>query len=124
MGTYASNTPVILCIDDDNVAVYVRKLLLEQAGFHVSVASTAEEGLEIFKSEQIDLVLSDHFLQGQAGTEIAATMKKLNPEIPIVILSGAVEMPPGIEHADLFLSKLEPPPVLLSSIRQLLQRTA
>ncbi len=125
MGTYASSkAPVILCIDDDLVAVYVRKLVLEQAGFHVSTASTAEEGLEIFKSTSVDLVLSDHFLQGKAGTEIAAAMKALNPDVPIVILSGAAEIPPGIEYADLFLSKLEPPPVLLSTINQLLQRTA
>ncbi len=118
----ARRTARVLCIDDDLVGVSVRKLVLEQAGFDVSIANTSEEALEIFRNTAVDVVLSDHFLQGEAGTEIAAVMKALKPTVPIVILSGAIEIPPGIEHADLFLSKLEPPAVLLSTISDFLRR--
>jgi CheY-like chemotaxis protein len=65
-------------------------------------------------------VLSDHFLQGQTGAEITAEMKQLKPEVPVVILSGAVEEPDGIQHADLFLAKTGTPAELLEALARLL----
>jgi hypothetical protein len=49
-------------------------------------------------------------------------MKRLKPSIPIVIISGMVEKPEGIEHADLFICKGEAPPFWLKRIAELLQR--
>jgi hypothetical protein len=51
------------------------------------------------------MVISDHLLQGKTGTELAAEMKRLKPGITIVIVSGLVEEPEGMEHADLFIGK-------------------
>jgi CheY-like chemotaxis protein len=54
--------PFILCIDDAEVALRVRKLLLASAGYNVLTASSGEEGLELFKHNPIELVIADHFL--------------------------------------------------------------
>ena len=52
-------------------------------------------------------------------------MKQIRPDVPVLILSGVIELPEGIEFADFFLSKLEPPPVLLATVAGLLaQREA
>jgi CheY-like chemotaxis protein len=53
--------PLILCIDDDDVALRVRKLLLGSAGYEVVTASTDEAGLEAFKQHPVDLVIADPF---------------------------------------------------------------
>ena len=114
--------PTILCIDDAEIALRVRKLLLTIAGYDVVTAASGEEGLELFKRDAIDLVIADHFLTGKTGTEIASEMKTIKPHVPILIVSAASDTPEGIEFADGFLPKGESPEVLLATIARLLKR--
>ena len=116
-----STQPLVLCIDDAEVTLRVRKLLLAGAGYAVLTASSGEEGLEVFKNSTVDLVIADHFLSDKSGAEIAAEMKALKPQVPILIVSGAEEAPSGLEFADGFLSKLDGPDALLERIAALLQ---
>ena len=114
--------PVILCIDDAEIALRVRKLLLGREGYNVLTARSGEEGLELFRHNPIDLVISDHFLRAKTGTEIAREMKLLKPDVPILIVSAAFEKPPGLEFADAFFPKCQSPDVLLDVIAQLLRK--
>jgi CheY-like chemotaxis protein len=122
MATDRLRKPTILCVDDNETALYVRKLVLESAGYSVLAASDSATAMELFSSSAVDLVVSDHFLQNTTGTELAAAMKKLKPEVPIVIISGLVEEPEGMEHVDLFISKVDSPPQVLRKISELLKR--
>src|ERR1039457_7202584 len=97
-----ARSPLILCIDDADIALRVRKLLLASAGYHVLTASSGEDGLEIFRQHPIELVIADHFLSAKTGTEIAREMKGLKPDVPILIVSAAVEKPAGLEFANGF----------------------
>ena len=114
--------PLILCIDDADIALRVRKLLLASVGYNVLTANTAEDGFELFKQNHIALVIADHFLSAKSGTEIAREMKQLKPEVPILIVSAAAEEPDGLEFADGFIAKCEPPNVLLDAIAHLLAK--
>ncbi|MDR3746800.1 MAG: response regulator [Acidobacteriota bacterium] len=120
--TPTGKLPLILCIDDADIALRVKKLLLANAGYSVLTANSAEAGFELFKENTVDLVVSDHFLSLKTGTEIAKEMKQLKPEVPILIVSAAVEKPEGLEFADGFLPKGEHANVLLSAIAKLLGR--
>jgi CheY-like chemotaxis protein len=102
------------------VALRVRKLLLTSAGYRVLTAASGEEGLAAFKENPVELVIADHFLTDKSGAEIAAEMKQLKPEVPILIVSAASEPPPGLEFSDGFLSKGEGPDALLDAIARLL----
>ena len=113
--------PLILCIDDDQVALRVRKLLLGSAGYEVLVVESGEEGLEVLKANAVDLVIADHFLSAKTGTEIAREMKELKPNVPILIVSAAVETPSGLEFADGFVPKGEAPDALLATIAGMLK---
>jgi CheY-like chemotaxis protein len=113
----------ILCIDDNEMALEVRKLVLEMAGHSVVTAIDAESAMQLFTSSTVDMVISDHLLQGSTGTELAAEMKRLKPAIPVVIMSGMVEQPEGMEHADLFIGKGEVPVVWLKKISDVLQKS-
>jgi CheY-like chemotaxis protein len=113
--------PTILCIDDAEIALRVRKLLLTIAGYDVVTATSGEEGLEVFKRDTVDLVIADHFLSDKTGTQIAVEMKTIKPHVPILIVSAASEVPEGIEFADEFLPKGESPEVLLETITRLLK---
>ena len=118
----AAKPPLILCIDDADIALRVKKLLLASVGYNVLTANTAETGFELFKQHHISLVIADHFLSAKSGTEIAREMKQLKPEVPILIVSAAAEEPDGLEFADGFLMKCEPADVLLDAIAHLLAK--
>jgi CheY-like chemotaxis protein len=114
----------ILCIDDDPSAVMIRRLVLVSAGYEVVTATDGNEALRLFNERNVDLVISDHFLRGTTGGEIAAKMKAIKPGIPIVIISGFPERPDGTEHADVFIEKGGPPPAMLAVVAELLSRKA
>ncbi len=116
----AAKRPLILCIDDADIALRVREILLGSEGYDVLTASSGEAGLELFKQNRVQLVIADHFLSGKTGTEIAQEMKELKPEVPILIMSAAMEKPEGLQFADGFLAKGEPTSVLLDTIVHLL----
>lgn len=118
----AAERQLILCIDDDDISLRVRKFLLANAGFNVLTANSGEGGFELFKQHPIELVIADHFLSDKTGTEIAKEMKQLKPEVPILIFSGAAEEPDGLEFADAFAAKGEPPEVVLNIIARLLAK--
>ncbi|MGO9519866.1 MAG: response regulator [Candidatus Korobacteraceae bacterium] len=113
--------PLVLCIDDDEVALRVRKLVLGSAGYEVLVAASGEAGLEVFRQNPVDLVIADHFLSAKTGTEIAHEMKELKPNVPILIVSASADEPAGLEFADGFLPKGDAPAVLLATIARLVK---
>lgn len=110
----------ILCIDDDVVGLGLRATVLRITGYTVFAASSGEDALHILSGQHIDLVISDYLLQGTTGTQVAASIKRIRPHILILILSGLIELPERMEFVDCFLSKVEPPPVLLATVAELL----
>lgn len=109
----------ILAIDDDLIALTARKKLLERAAYSVLATSDCSEGLRLLESRPVDLVLMDYYMPG-CGGEIRTRMKAARPQTPLVILSGAIELPEDMSNIDLFLSKLDGPKALLARIAELL----
>jgi len=76
--------------------------------------------LQVFRENEVDLVITDHLLVGATGTALAKQIKELRPQVPIVILSGVVEEPEGMAAANLFLSKNAGPTEMLAQVARLL----
>jgi two-component system, OmpR family, response regulator CpxR len=113
--------PTLLCVDDNQTALHLRKLVLESAGYSVLVASDFATAMQLFSSSAVQLVISDYFLNNGTGIELATAMKRLKPHVPVAIISGMVEAPEGMEHADLFICKTDSPPQVLRNISELLK---
>lgn len=111
---------MILCVDDEENALLLRRMVLEKSGFHVLTANSVTEAHGVLEKTPVDLILSDQLMPGITGTEFARTAKALYPQIPFILVSGVNEMPDGIELTDLFISKLEGPVVLVQKINELL----
>ncbi|MGO9518769.1 MAG: response regulator [Candidatus Korobacteraceae bacterium] len=111
---------VILCVDDEENPLLLRKLVLEKAGYDVITASSAEQALGVVFSRRIDIVLSDQLMPGSTGTELARQIKARRPDLPIILFSGVNEIPADAECADLFLSKVEGPATLCEKISMVL----
>jgi CheY-like chemotaxis protein len=114
------NKEVILCVDDEETSLLLRKPVLETAGYEVITAGSATQALEILSSRKIDLLLTDYLMPGQNGTELARAAKNICPELPVIILSGVTELPPDMQHADLFVSKVEGPQSMCEKVAAVL----
>lgn len=113
---------VILCVDDESNPLVLRKLVLEKAGYEVITARSGKEALQLSGSRVIDLVLSDHLMPGMNGAELAQELKAQNPALPVILISGVNDIPPGASAADAFISKVEGPDVLGKRIAAVLER--
>lgn len=120
----SSNAPMILCVDDDSTGLRFRQLILEARGYNVLLATTAQQGMDSFQSHPIDLVITDHLLGRATGTNMAAALKRLKPQVPIIVLSGSSSPPEGVENADAFICKSEGPEALLTRVSALLESSA
>ena len=117
-----SNIRVILCVDDELTGLTARRLLLSIAGYTVLTASSGKAALKLFGCNHLDLVITDHLLPDLTGAELASEMKRLKPAVPIVLLTGLVDLPPGYEQTDLVLTKGMTPPEFLTEIAELLSK--
>ncbi len=111
----------ILCVDDNEQALSIRKVMLETRGYRVLVSTDGPHALEIFKNGGIDLVISDFLMPGYNGAALITNMKEVSPETPAILFSGRVKLCDYEHKADLFLPKGTCAPVdLLERIRVLL----
>ena len=111
----------MLCIDDEQVGLRVRKILLERAGYEVVTALDGVAGLEIFATQPVAAVVLDYSMPGMHGGEVARRMRLIKPDVPILLLSAYVGLTSEITSlVDLYMTKGEGPPVLLQKLRTLL----
>jgi CheY-like chemotaxis protein len=85
--------PVILCIDDEDLGLEIRKMVLEREGFTVLTAKDGQSGISVFDTEQIDAVVLDYAMPGMDGGKVAAILRERRPDIPILMLSAYVALP-------------------------------
>lgn len=117
-----NKTTTVLCIDDEEPGLEVRKILLESAGHRVLTAKSGSEGILVFQSEPVDAVILDYWMSGMNGVAVARELKKLNPKIPIMILSAyGTLLDEALGVADVWIRKgEEDPQFLLAKVAELL----
>jgi two-component system response regulator CpxR len=113
----------ILCVDDNEQSLSIRKVMLETRGYRVIACSSAQDALEQFKRGGVDLVLSDLVMPNVDGTQLIDHIKNLSPETPAILFSGKIKIYDRDTRADVFLPKgMYAPAELLERIRLMLVR--
>jgi len=110
----------ILCVDDQELPLTLRKLVLEKQGYTVLTAVSASDAMRQLESSSVDLVLTDQLMPGGTGLELARQVKAARPGMPVILISGVNEIPPDAGEADLFLSKVEGPAAMCEKIAAIL----
>src|SRR5271156_818567 len=124
MGTVAAS-PLILCVDDEALGLQIRKAVLERAGYRVLTALDGSAGLTLFFDQPVDGVILDYFMPGMDGGQVATTMRKQRPDVPILLLSAYINLPPEVVRmVDFTVLKGEGPVELLARVRQMLDGRA
>jgi CheY-like chemotaxis protein len=113
----------ILCVDDNEQAVSVRKFMLETRGYRVLTALTGAEALELVSQGSVDLVVSDLIMPQMDGNELVRRIKEMNPDLPTLLISGTVKAFERASNADAFMPKGSCSPLeLLERIRLMIAR--
>lgn len=114
----------ILIAEDDSMVREVMEVYLTEDGYEVTMAANGRECLEIFVKENgdFDILITDRAMPEMNGDQVAAEAKRLNPSIPIILLTGFGELmlsegekPTGV---DLVVGK----PFTMASLRGALEK--
>jgi CheY-like chemotaxis protein len=114
----------LLCVDDHEAELLMRKEILESCGYTVLAAADGFAAVEIVEQTPLSLVVLDYRMDGMDGEAIAKVLKSRHPHLPIVLLS-AYDIPSELrEMVDASISKGESPDVLIQTVRTLLSSRA
>ncbi|HEX7893245.1 MAG TPA: response regulator [Terriglobales bacterium] len=119
----SKETATVLCIDDEQTALQLRQTVLESAGYRVLTAKSGALGIQVFKSEPIHAVVLDYWMADMNGMQVAREIRRLNPSVPIIILSAYGELlDESLGIADIWIRKgEEDPQYLLARLDDLLK---
>ena len=110
----------VLLIDDNPLQLTVREAVLRNAGFQVSVATTAESALATLRvlPDRIGVVVTDHLMPGCSGSELVRQIRSVNNWVPVIVLSGLPEAETEYQGLEVvFRSKPFPPAELIELVR-------
>lgn len=116
----------ILIIDDERPIRSTLREILEYEQITIEEAENGQKGIELFGKIQFDAVLCDIKMPGMDGIEVLGKLQDLNPDIPVIMISGHGTIETAVEAlkkgAYDYISK--PPDLnrLLVSVRNALDR--
>jgi two-component system cell cycle sensor histidine kinase/response regulator CckA len=111
---------IVLCIDDNEDMLECERAFLESVGYTVLTAPSGGKALELASVHSVDVIVVDYFMPEMNGQEVAIEMRRLRPQAPIIMLSGAMDIPEqALKSVDAFIAKDQLASHLLTAIVQL-----
>ena len=86
----SSGSETVLIVDDEEIMRNIGRSMLQECGYKVLLAASGVEAIEIYKEKasEIDIVLLDMAMPKLSGKETYKVLKKINPEIKVLLASG------------------------------------
>jgi two-component system cell cycle sensor histidine kinase/response regulator CckA len=118
----------VMLVEDDAAVRALLQHTLEDRGFHVVVANDAEHAMRIFEEQapRIDVLLTDVVMPGLSGRELADTVRRKIPSLPVLFTSGYTEdtvLRHGVAEGEVeLLRKPFTPDVLTAKLRHVLEK--
>ncbi len=112
----------ILVVDDEEFMLQSLSKLLTLLGFETKTAEDGETALEVFKSNNVDLVITDINMPGMSGIDLLKEIKAQKPELPVIVITGF-----GAEKAQALAEKNNadgflPKPFRMNDIKELIEK--
>jgi len=87
----------VLVVDDERNMVMVMEMALEEAGYRVLTAESAEEAIPMLRDPDLAVVLSDLKMPGMGGEEFIAHCQKERPDVPVIVVTAFGSIRSAIE---------------------------
>jgi CheY-like chemotaxis protein len=122
--SFPNRTIHVLCVDDEETSLMLRKGILEANGYHVTTSGSAVRAAMIFDPKTIGVAVLDYNMPGMSGAELAGRLKKKNSQIEVILLTGAVHVPQQeLLSVDLLIHKSDGVQELLAAVDWLMSST-
>jgi len=99
----------VLIVDDDKAFLAILSERMQNRGMEVSTAESAAEALQMLEKESFDAVLLDLMMPEMGGIEALQVMRKKQPEVQVIFVTGHPSVSKGVEAMKLgamdFISK-------------------
>ncbi len=82
------NKPLILVVEDEELLRAVIRRLLEESGYDVATANSAETALEIFTTEDVAVTLTDIKMSGMDGLQLLDRIKSVDEEALVIVMTA------------------------------------
>jgi len=112
----------IMVIDDEKIVGDMAKMTLEQDGYVVETFLNAAPALERLKEEKFDVIVTDYKMKGIDGMEVLRTVKKLYPEIVVIMITAFANLDAAIEALRSDVHDFFPKPVKIKELKASIQR--
>ena len=112
----------VLVIDDDSEILELLEKILVSEGYKVFTEGSAEEGLKSFELNSPDLIFTDIELPGISGLNFLEQIKKENPDIPVIVITGTDSMHTAIDAAQFRAFEYVEKPLEVDIIKETAQR--
>jgi two-component system cell cycle sensor histidine kinase/response regulator CckA len=119
-----SGQPVILVVDDESEVRDLMRSTLERNGYSVLCAQNGREALDVFSHHASDVacVLLDLVMPEMGGEECLPQLRKISPDVKIVLMSGYSELEIKRRFTGQDISGLLPKPFLGKELLEVLER--
>jgi DNA-binding response OmpR family regulator len=94
------NQKTILVIDDEENIRELMRAILENAGYTILDAADGDVGIEIARSNRVDLIITDLIMPGKEGIETITALRREHPHLKIIAISGAIDSATYLHMAD------------------------
>lgn len=112
----------ILIIDDEPGVLEGLRFFLEDEGYDVHEALEGKDGLEVFRSVNPDVVVTDLRMPGMSGIELISEIKKLNASTPIIVITGYGTYDSAVDALKLHVFDFINKPIDLDTLKATLDR--
>ena len=108
----------LLCIDDHSDVLAIMSEFLQASGYSVLTASSGHAGLKLLAEHRVDGVIVDYEMPRRMGDAVAKDIRRLHPDLPILMFSGYVPDIPStaFDNVDVVVTKGERATELLRAI--------
>jgi len=118
----------VLVVDDEAVIREGVRRILENSGFSVETCATGRLALEMIQEQEFQMVITDLKMPGMGGMEVLKTIKILQPEVPVIIITGYSTVDTAVEAmkngAIDYVAKPFTPDMLLEKVDKALEQKA
>jgi DNA-binding NtrC family response regulator len=106
----------VLCVEHHAEYMRALKYMLESAGYEVMAATTGQQALNLMRAHSVLGVLLEYNLPDAAGAAVKAEMKRIKPEVPVLLFNGVGSQTPFLlRFLDSYLRNSERPERAVSS---------
>ena len=100
----------VLCVENHPGYMGTLKFMLESAGYEVMAATTGGQALDLMRAHPVRGVLLEYDLPDATGTAVRAEMKRIKPDIPVLLFAGiGTQTPFLLRFFDSYLRNSERP---------------